>query len=98
MPTVALPGKKACNEAKTLCVTVDKKRGVAKVVVSKVIGATEVAAVAVRGTQEDGGSEVKGVVKKGSALLTVKLGGVASQGQVWVIRTPTTFLSSFQVG
>lgn len=97
-PLAALPGKKACNDLQTVCVTVDKKRGAAKVVISKITGATEVVAVAVRGTREDGGSQVKGVVKRGNASMTVRLAGATSKGQVWVVRTPSTYIGSFQVG
>ncbi|MFM8772857.1 MAG: hypothetical protein ACKOFP_03290 [Actinomycetota bacterium] len=97
-PLAALPGKKVCNDSKTVCVTVDKARGSAKVSLSKVVGASQVFAVAVRGTQEDGGTQVAGFVKKGRAGLTAKLNGETSQGQVWVIRTTGTFIGSFQVG
>jgi len=96
-PIAAVPGKKACDAANLVCVTVDRARKTAKVSVVKVTGASEVLAVALRGTREDG-PEVKVSVKKGKASLTLKLAGAKSQGEVWVVRTPSTFISSFQVG
>lgn len=97
-PLAAALGKKVCDAAKTACVTVDKARGTAKISLTKIKGAAEVVAVALRGGEEDSGSQVNGKVKAGKASLTVKLGGAKSQGQVWVIRTPSTYISSFQVG
>lgn len=96
-PVTATPGKKACDVTNTVCVTIDRSRKSAKVSLAKVNGASEVLAVALRGTREDG-PDVKAPVKKGKASLTVKLAGAKSQGQIWVVRTPETFISSFQVG
>lgn len=96
-PVKAKPGKKVCNAAKTLCVTVARSRKTAKVSVAKVKGASEVLAVALRGTREDG-KPVNASVKKGKATFTVKLSGAKSKGQVWVVRTSSTYLGSFQVG
>jgi hypothetical protein len=96
-PIAAVPGKKACDAANLVCVTVDRARKTAKVSVAKVTGASEVLAVALRGTREDG-PQVGASVKKGKVALTVKLLGAKSKGQIWVVRTPWTFISSFQVG
>ena len=96
-PIDAKPGKKACDVTNTVCVTVDRARKSAKVSVAKVMGASEVRAVALLGTREDG-PQLKAPVKKGKASFTVRLPGAKSQGQVWVVRTPSTFISSFQVG
>lgn len=96
-PIAAKPGQKACDVAKSLCVAVDRARKTATVTVSKVKGASEVTAVALRGAREDG-PQVGASVKNGKASLTVKLSGAKSKGQVWVVRTPSTFISSFQVG
>ena len=97
-PIAAQPGKKACDVTNIVCVTVDKARKSAKVSVAKAAGASEVFAVVLRGTREDGGTQVSAPVKKGKASLTVKLSGAKSKGQVWVVRTPSTYISSFQVG
>lgn len=96
-PVVAKPGKKSCDVANNVCVTVDRARKSAKVSIAKVTGATQVIAVALRGTREDG-PQIGAPVKKGKASLTVKLSGAKSKGQAWVVRTPSTFISSFQVG
>ena len=96
-PIDAKPGKKACDVTKTVCVTVDRSRKSAKVSIAKVMGASEVVAVALRGTREDG-PQIGAPVKKGKASLTVKLSGAKSKGQIWVVRTPSTYISSFQVG
>ena len=96
-PIDAKPGKKACDVTNIVCVTVDRARKSAQVSVAKVGGASEVLAVALRGTREEG-PQVKGPVKKGKASLTVKLSGAKSKGQIWVVRTPSTYISSFQVG
>ena len=97
MPVAALPGKKACDVANTVCVTVDRARKTAKVSVSKVAGASEIVAVPLRGTREDG-PRLSAPVRKGKATIALTLAGGKSQGQVWVVRTPSTFISSFQVG
>ena len=97
-PLAAAPGKKTCDAAKTVCVTVDKARGAAKISLAKMKNTSEVFAVAVRGTQEDGGTQVRAAVKAGKASLTVKLSGAKSQGQLWVIRSAGAYISSFQVG
>ena len=97
-PVTVAPGKKACNVAKTMCVSVDRSRKTAKVTVSKIKGASSVVAVALNGNREDGRSEVTVPVKKGKASVTVKLAGAKSKGRVWVLRTSTTFISSFQIG
>ena len=96
-PIDAKPGKKECDVTNTVCVTVDRSRKSAKVSVAKVGGASEVLAVALRGTREDG-PQIGAPVRKGKASLTVKLSGAKSKGQIWVVRTPATFISSFQVG
>ena len=96
-PIAAAPGKKACDVTNTVCVTVDRARKSAKVSVAKVAGAREVVAVPLRGTREDG-PQVGAPVRKGKASFSVKLAGAKSQGQIWVVRTPSTFISSFQVG
>ena len=97
-PLAAAPGKKTCDAAKTVCVTVDRARGAAKISLAKMKNTSEVFAVAVRGTQEDGGTQVRAAVKAGKASLTVKLSGAKSQGQLWVIRSAGAYISSFQVG
>ena len=97
MPIPAQLGKKACDVANLVCVTVDRARKTAKVTVVKVTGASEVLAVALRGTREDG-PQVTAPVKKGKATFSVKLAGVKSKDQIWIVRTPSTFISSFQVG
>jgi hypothetical protein len=98
-PVAAKPGKKACDPVKVLCVTVDKTRKTAKVSVSKVPGNSgDVVAVALRGSREDGNTQVTGRVNKGKASFSVPLSGAKSKGQVWVLRTQSTFISSFQVG
>lgn len=97
-PVAAKAGARACDVAKTMCVSVDRSRKAAKVTVSKIKGASSVAVVALNGNREDGRSEVTVPVKKGKASVTVKLAGAKSKGQVWVLRTSTTFISSFQVG
>lgn len=97
-PTAVKAGKKACNNTKTLCVTLDKKRKKAKVSVVKVGGAREVLALALRGAREDGKTQVRTPVKKGKATVTIKLNGSKSRGQVWVVRTPSSLIGSFQVG
>ena len=96
-PIAAQPGKKACDAANLVCVTVDRARKTAKVSLAKVTGANEVTAVALRGTREDG-LQVKAPVKKGKASFTVMLAGAKSKDQIWVVRTPSTFITSFQVG
>ena len=96
-PIDAKPGKKACDVTNVVCVTVDRSRKSAKVSVAKVTGASEVVAVALRGTREEG-PQVGAPVKKGKASLTVKLTGPKSRGQIWIVRTPSTYISSFQVG
>jgi hypothetical protein len=96
-PIDAKLGVRSCDPVRSVCVTVDRARKTAKVSVSKVAGASEVVAVALRGTREEG-PQVSASVKKGKASLTVKLSGGKSKGQVWVVRTPSTFISSFQVG
>ena len=96
-PITAAPGKKACDVGKTVCVTVDRIRKSAKVSVAKATGSTEVVAVALRGTREDG-PQVEAPVKNGKASFTLKLSGSKSKGQVWVVQTRSTFISSFQVG
>ena len=96
-PIDARPGKKACDVTNTVCVTVDRARKSAKVSVAKVTGAREIVAVPLRGSREDG-PQVGAPVKRGKASFTVRLAGAKSQGQVWVVRTPSTFISSFQVG
>ena len=90
-------GKKACDGDNLFCVTVDRARKTAKISVAKVTGASEVLAVALLGTRE-AGPQVKAPVKKGKASFTVKLAGAKSKDQIWVVRTPSTFISSFQVG
>jgi hypothetical protein len=57
-----------------------------------------VVAVALRGSREDGNTQVTGRVNKGKASFSVPLSGAKSKGQVWVVRTQSTFISSFQVG
>ena len=97
-PVAAKPGKKACDPAKVLCVTVDKARKTAKVSVSKMPGNSgDVVAVALRGSREDGNTQVTARVNKGKASFSVQLSGAKSKGQVWVLRTQSTFISSFQV-
>jgi len=97
-PVAAKAGARACDVAKTMCVSVDRSRKTAKVAVNKVKGASSVVAVALNGNREDGRSEVTVPVKKGKASVTLKLAGAKSKGQVWVLRTSTTFISSFQIG
>jgi len=97
-PTLARPGKKACNAAKTVCITVDRSRKAAKVSVTKASGSSQVIAVALDGAKENGRTQVRGSIKKGKATLALKLAGTTSKDQVWVIRTPSAFLASFQVG
>jgi hypothetical protein len=97
-PTLVRPGKKACDVAKSACVTLDRQRRTAKVTLIGVTGASEIIAVALRGATEDGRSEVRGAVRNGSATLTVKLAGAKSRNEVWVLRSPSTFLASFQIG
>ena len=97
-PVAATPGKKSCNAAKTVCVTVDKKRSAAKVTLSKAAGTQDVVAVALRGTREDGRTQVSAPVRSGKASVTLRLGGNTSKGQVWVLRSQSSFISSFQVG
>jgi hypothetical protein len=97
-PLAASPGKAACDSTRTTCVTVDRTRKTAKVMLTKVKSASEVVGVALRGTEEDGRTQVRVAVRGGKAVLTVKLNGKIAQGQVWIVRTPSTFISSFQVG
>jgi hypothetical protein len=94
----AAPGKVSCNTAKTVCATVDRSRRSARIVLAKAVGVGEVFAIALRGGREDQGTQVRASVKKGRASFTVKLGGNKSRDQVWVLRSQTTFISSFQVG
>jgi hypothetical protein len=99
MPVEASPGMRSCDVTQAVCVTIDKARRLARISVSGAPkGATDIIAVALRGADEDRRSQVVGRIKKGKATLTVKLAGAKSSGQVWVVRTPTTFMSSFQVG
>jgi len=97
-PVKAQVGKKACNPAKTMCVTVDRSRKSAKVTLTKVKGTSEVFGVALRGTREDGGTQASAPVRGGKASLTLKLSGKKAKDQVWVLRSNSTFISSFQVG
>jgi hypothetical protein len=97
-PFGANPGKKACDAANVVCVTVDRARRTARVSVVRAPGdAAEVLAVALQGTRESG-APIKARVSKGKATMTVKLAGAKSAGQVWVVRTPTAFISGFRVG
>lgn len=96
-PIAALPGKKSCNITNTVCVTIDRARKSAEVLLAKVTGVSEVIAVALRGTRE-AGPQVGAPVNRGKASLTVKLAGSKSKGQTWVVRTPSTFISSFHIG
>lgn len=97
-PVSVAAGKKACNEAKTVCVSVDRARKTARITLTKITNAPRVAAVALRGNVEDGRSQVWANLKGGKGSLAVKLEGVRSQGQVWLVRSESTFISSFQVG
>jgi len=97
-PVKAQVGKKACNPAKTMCVTVDRSRKSAKVTLTKVKGTSEVFGVALRGTREDGGTQTGASVRGGKASLTLKLSGKKAKDQVWVLRSNSAFISSFQVG
>lgn len=97
-PVKAQAGKKACSVTKSMCVAVDRSRKAARVTLTKIKGASQVVAVALNGNREDGRSEVRVPVKKGKASISVKLSGSKSKGQVWVVRTPSAFISSFQVG
>ena len=97
-PIDAKASKQACDPSKIVCVTVDRARKSAKVSLAKVKGVSSVVAVALDGNREDGRTQVTAPVKKGKATLTVKLAGSMSKGQVWVVRTPSTFIGSFQVG
>ena len=96
-PIDAKPGKKECDVTNIVCVTVDRSRKSAKVSVAKVTGASEIVAVELRGTRE-AGPQIGAPVRKGKASLTVKLSGAKSKGQIWVVRTPSNYISSFQVG
>lgn len=96
-PVSVAAGKKACNEAKSVCISVDRARKTARIAFSKVTNAPRVTAVALRGNVEDGKSQVWANVKGGKGSLSVKLAGARSQGQVWIVRTESTFISSFQV-
>jgi len=97
-PVKVQVGRKACNPAKTMCVTVDRSRKSAKVTLTKVKGTSEVFGVALRGTREDGGTQTGASVRGGKASLTLKLSGKKAKDQVWVLRSNSTFISSFQVG
>jgi hypothetical protein len=97
-PLAAMSGKRSCNATKTLCVTVDKERKTAKVSLSKVKGAQDVTAVALRGKSEDSSTRVSIPVRSGNASITIQLSGKKAKGQVWVLRTSKAFISSFQVG
>jgi len=96
-PVEIKPGKRACNAQKTMCVTVDRARKTAKVTLTKVRGSKEVTAVVMRGTREDGGSQVNASVKKGKASFALRLQGSKSKDEFWVLRTRSTYISSFQV-
>lgn len=96
-PLLAKAGKKSCTADKTLCVTIDRKRQSAKVTVSEIKGANEMFAAQVAGAREIGKAR-SAAVKKGTASFTLGLNGAGSRGQVWILRTASTFVSSFQVG
>jgi hypothetical protein len=96
-PLAAAPGKKVCDSKRVTCVQVDRSRKGAKVTLTKVKGTSQVLAVALRGTREDGGTQVSAQVKKGKATISLKLAGAKAKGQTWVIRTPSTFIASFEV-
>jgi hypothetical protein len=97
-PIEAEVGKKVCDAAKSMCVTVDRSRKTARVALTKVMRANEVTAIALAGTREQSATQVRTRVTKGKASLTLKLSGPQAKGQVWVVRTPSTFISSFRVG
>jgi len=97
-PLAAKPGKSVCNSTKSVCVTVDRSRKAARVAVSKLAGEKQVFGVAMRGNREDSPTQVIGSVSKGKASLSLRLSAAKSKDQVWVIRTPSTFIASFQVG
>jgi len=96
-PLAAKPGKAVCTSSTSACVTVDRSRKSARVSVSKLLGASQVIAVAMRGNREDSSTQVIGRVNKGKASLSLKLSGAKAKEQVWVVRTPSTFIASFQV-
>ena len=97
-PVLVAPGTRVCDATKTMCVSVDRSRKSATVTLSKVKGASEVVAVALRGAVEDGRTEARSIVTKGKASFTIKLARAKSKGQVWNLRTPSTFISSFEIG
>ena len=96
-PLSASPGKRVCDSKKVTCVQVDRSRKGAKVTLTKVKGTSQVLAVALRGTREDGGTQVSAQVKKGKATFSLKLSGAKAKGQVWILRSPSAFISSFEV-
>lgn len=97
-PLKAKAGKTVCSVGRTMCVSLDRASKSAKVTVAKVSGASEVVAVAMRGAREDGKTQIQSPLRKGKATITVKLAGAKSKGQLWVLRTPSDFISSFEVG
>jgi len=90
-------GKKACDPSKSMCVTIDGKGKSAKVRVSGLGKIKDVFAVALAGADEVPSTTVRAKVKKGKASLTIRLSGALSKGQVWVVRTASTYVSSFKV-
>lgn len=92
-----VPGKKACDSSKSMCVRVDGKGKSAKVRVSGLGKNKDVFAVALAGSDEVPSTTVRAKVKKGKASLTIRLAGASSKSQVWVVRTASTYVSSFTV-
>jgi hypothetical protein len=97
-PVSVAAGKKACNEAKTVCVSVDRTRKTARVTLAKITTTPRVVALALRGNSEDDQTQVWANLKGGKGSLSVRLAGAKSKGQVWIVRSESTFISSFQVG
>jgi len=95
-PMQIKPGKPICNDTKTKCVTVDRARKSAKVTLTRVKGVREIVAVAMRGNREEA-AQFRAPVRRGKAVLSLPLSGGAAKDQVWILRSETTFISSFQV-
>jgi hypothetical protein len=96
-PILVGAGQKSCNGAKTVCISVDRARKAARIALARIADAPRVAAVALQGNSEDGTTQVWANLTGGKGSLSVKLAGAKSKGQVWIVRSESTFIASFEV-